>query len=89
MFVDHANEHGSWLDQVDTSNLCLEVNHPLIPITDVNDKNGEIGVCILAALNWLEIKATPPIISSRETELSEAQVAAPKIIIVAARAKLI
>ncbi len=56
MFVDHANEHGSWLDQVDTSNLCLEVNHPLIPITDVNDKNGEIGVCILAALNWLEIK---------------------------------
>ncbi len=56
MHVDHANEHGSWLDQVDTSNLCLEVNHPLIPINDVNDKDGEIGVCILAALNWLEIK---------------------------------
>lgn len=56
MFVDHANEHGSWLDQVDTSNLCVEINHPLIPINDVNDKNGEIGVCILAALNWLEIK---------------------------------
>jgi len=35
---------------------CLEVNHPLIPIDDVNDKNGEIGVCILAAVNWLEIK---------------------------------
>jgi ribonucleoside-diphosphate reductase alpha chain len=44
------------LDQVDTSNLCLEVNHPLIPIEDVNDPNGEIGVCILAAVNWLEIK---------------------------------
>jgi ribonucleoside-diphosphate reductase alpha chain len=43
------------LDQVDTSNLCLEVNHPLIPIEDVNDPNGEIGVCILAAVNWLEI----------------------------------
>jgi len=56
MHVDHANEHGSWLDQVDTSNLCLEVNHPLIPIKDVNDKDGEIGVCILAAVNWLEIK---------------------------------
>jgi|688.fasta_scaffold32658_6 ribonucleoside-diphosphate reductase alpha chain len=56
MFVDHANEHGSWLDQVDTSNLCLEVNHPLIPIYDVNDPDGEIGVCVLAALNWLEIK---------------------------------
>ena len=57
MFVDHANEHGSWLDQVDTSNLCLEVNHPLIPIEDVNDTNGEIGVCILAAVNWLEISS--------------------------------
>lgn len=34
---------------------CLEVNHPLIPISDVNDPNGEIGVCILAAVNWLEI----------------------------------
>ena len=55
MFVDHANEHGSWLDQVDTSNLCLEVHHPLIAINDVNDSNGEIGVCILAAVNWLEI----------------------------------
>ena len=55
MFVDHANSHGSWWDQVDTSNLCLEVNHPLIPIEDVNDPNGEIGVCILAAVNWLEI----------------------------------
>lgn len=56
MFVDHANEHGSWLDQVDTSNLCLEVHNPLIPIEDLNDKNGEIGVCVLAALNLLEIK---------------------------------
>jgi len=56
MFVDHANFHGSWLEQVDTSNLCLEVNHPLIPIEDVNDPNGEIGVCILAAVNWLEIQ---------------------------------
>ena len=56
MHVDHANSHGSWFDQVDTSNLCLEVNHPLTAIDDVNDPNGEIGVCILAAVNWLEIK---------------------------------
>jgi len=56
MFIDHANSHGSWIEQVDTSNLCLEVNHPLIPINDVNDPDGEIGVCILAAVNWLEIK---------------------------------
>lgn len=56
MFVDHANSHGAWLSQVDTSNLCLEVHHPLKAITDVNDKDGEIGVCVLAALNWLKVK---------------------------------
>ena len=56
MFVDHANEHGSWLDQVDTSNLCLEVNHPLIPIYDVNDPNGEIALCILSAINVGKLK---------------------------------
>ncbi len=50
------NDFNKALDQVDTSNLCLEVNHPLIPIYDVNDPTGEIGVCVLAALNWLEIK---------------------------------
>ena len=57
MNVDHANSHGSWLEQVDTSNLCLEVNHPLIPITDINDKNGEIGVCILSAVNLLKVSS--------------------------------
>lgn len=56
MNVDHANEHGAWCKQVDTSNLCLEVQHPLKPIYDLNDPDGEIGVCILAAVNLLEIK---------------------------------
>ena len=55
MNVDHANSHGSWTEQVDTANLCLEVNHPLTAIKDVNDKDGEIGVCILSAVNLLEI----------------------------------
>jgi hypothetical protein len=35
----------------------------------------------------IDIRATPPIISSRETEESEAKVAAPKIIIKEARKK--
>jgi ribonucleoside-diphosphate reductase alpha chain len=55
MNVDHANSHGAWLEQVDTSNLCLEVNHPLKAINDVNDPNGEIGVCILSAVNLVEV----------------------------------
>ena len=55
MNVDHANSHGSWTEQVDTANLCLEVHQHLTAIKDVNDKNGEIGVCILSAVNLLEI----------------------------------
>jgi len=54
--VDTANEHTSWLDQVTMSNLCTEVVHPTIPLTDYNDENAEIGMCILSAINMLEIK---------------------------------
>lgn len=54
--ADHVNSHGSWLEQVDTTNLCVEVTHPLKPIYNIDDTNGEIGVCILAAVNLLEIK---------------------------------
>ncbi len=34
MFVDHANEHGSWLDHVDTSNLCLHSDTLVSVIVD-------------------------------------------------------
>jgi len=54
--VDTANEHTPWLDKVTMSNLCTEVIHPTIPLTDFNDTDGEIGMCILSAINMLEIK---------------------------------
>jgi len=54
--VDTANEHGSWLDKVTMSNLCTEVIHPTIPLKDFHDPEGEIGMCILSAVNMLEIK---------------------------------
>jgi ribonucleoside-diphosphate reductase alpha chain len=54
--VDHANNHGAWLDKVTMSNLCTEVIHPTIPLSDYHDKEGEIGMCILSAVNMLEIK---------------------------------
>ena len=54
--VDHANEHGAWLDKVTMSNLCTEVIHPTIALNDYNDKDAEIGMCILSAVNMLEIK---------------------------------
>lgn len=53
--VDTANEHGAWLDKVTMSNLCTEVIHPTIPLKDFNDPDAEIGMCILSAINMLEI----------------------------------
>jgi len=54
--VDTANEHSSWLDRVTMSNLCTEVIHPTIPLKDYHDPDAEIGMCILSAINMLEIK---------------------------------
>jgi ribonucleoside-diphosphate reductase alpha chain len=38
------------------SNLCTEVIHPTIPLNDFNDPEAEIGMCILSAINMIEIK---------------------------------
>jgi ribonucleoside-diphosphate reductase alpha chain len=55
MNIDNANEHGSWNVPVYMSNLCQEIIHPTKPIQSIDDKNGEIGICILSALNLLEL----------------------------------
>lgn len=54
--VDNANEHSSWSDKITMSNLCTEVIHPTIPLKDFHDKDAEIGMCILSAINMLEIR---------------------------------
>lgn len=54
--VDNANEHSSWTDKITMSNLCTEVIHPTIPLKDFHDQDAEIGMCILSAINMLEIK---------------------------------
>jgi ribonucleoside-diphosphate reductase alpha chain len=38
------------------SNLCQEILQPTTPIKSIDDPDGEIGICILAALNLLELK---------------------------------
>ena len=56
--VDHCNTHGSFIESVAPirmSNLCQEVLIPTKPLNDVNDVNGEIGLCTLAAINLGEI----------------------------------
>ncbi|NBO99233.1 MAG: ribonucleoside-diphosphate reductase subunit alpha [Proteobacteria bacterium] len=55
MNIDNANEHGSWDAPVYMSNLCQEILHPTKPINSIDDKDGEIGICILSALNLLEL----------------------------------
>jgi ribonucleoside-diphosphate reductase alpha chain len=55
MNIDTANENGSWAIPVHMSNLCQEIIHPTKPINSIEDKDGEIGICILSALNLLEI----------------------------------
>jgi len=59
MNVDHANDHGSFVKElapIRQSNLCCEINLPTKPLNDINDPNGEISLCTLAAINWGKIR---------------------------------
>lgn len=51
MNVDHANTHSSFQDKVYMSNLCQEITLPTKPIQHIDDKEGEIALCILSAIN--------------------------------------
>jgi ribonucleoside-diphosphate reductase alpha chain len=57
--VDHANDHGSFIKElapIHMSNLCCEITLPTKPLNDINDPNGEISLCTLAAINWGKIR---------------------------------
>ena len=59
MNVDHANDHGAFRKEkaaVKQSNLCCEIDLPTKPLENINDPNGEISLCTLAAINWGVIK---------------------------------
>ena len=52
--VDHCNTHSPFnpaVAPVRQSNLCLEIALPTKPLKDINDPNGEIALCTLAAFN--------------------------------------
>ena len=51
MNIDHCNEHSSFKDKVNMSNLCQEITLPTDPINHIDDGNGEIALCILSAIN--------------------------------------
>tara|TARA_B100000575_G_scaffold290523_1_gene294377 strand:+ start:50 stop:2392 length:2343 start_codon:yes stop_codon:yes gene_type:complete len=50
MNIDHCNEHSSFKDKVNMSNLCQEITLPTDPINHI-DGEGEIALCILSAIN--------------------------------------
>jgi len=57
--VDHANDHGSFIKEIAPirmSNLCSEIDLPTKPLKDINDPDGEISLCTLAAINWGKIR---------------------------------
>jgi ribonucleoside-diphosphate reductase alpha chain len=52
--VDHCNTHSPFNPKkapVRQSNLCLEIALPTKPLMDINDDQGEIALCTLAAFN--------------------------------------
>lgn len=55
MNIDNANTHGSWDVPVYMSNLCQEIIHPTKPVSDIEDSEAEIGICMLSAINLLEV----------------------------------
>ena len=50
MNIDHCNDHSSFKDRITMSNLCQEITLPTDPIQHI-DKEGEIALCILSAIN--------------------------------------
>ena len=50
MNIDHCNEHSSFKDKVNMSNLCQEITLPTTPLQHI-DGEGEIALCILSAIN--------------------------------------
>jgi ribonucleoside-diphosphate reductase alpha chain len=54
MNIDHCNSHSSFVTEeakINMSNLCQEITLPTEPLQTFDDKNGEIALCILSAIN--------------------------------------
>jgi ribonucleoside-diphosphate reductase alpha chain len=51
MFVDTVNDRSSFTVPIYMSNLCCEIALPTRPLASIEDPNGEISLCTLAATN--------------------------------------
>ena len=57
MNIDHCNSHSSFKDKIEMSNLCQEITLPTYPVQHIDDKDGEIALCILSAINVGKVKS--------------------------------
>jgi len=55
--IDLANDFSPWTERVNMTNLCVEILQPTKPCQSLDDPNGEIGTCLLAAVNMLNIRS--------------------------------
>lgn len=53
--MDHVQAHSAWKLPVHMTNLCVEIQHPVVPLKADSGEDAEIGTCILGAFNWLKI----------------------------------
>ena len=56
--VDHCNTHGAFVPEkaaIRQSNLCMEITLPTAPLNNIDDPQGEIALCTLAAFNLGEL----------------------------------
>ena len=49
LHADHVNNHGSFYENIEMSNLCHEITLPTYPL---GDDKGRIALCTLSAINW-------------------------------------
>lgn len=57
MNIDNANANSPWKEIVRMGNLCQEVLHPVKSLDHIDDPNAEIGICVLSAINLLEVQS--------------------------------
>lgn len=55
--VDNVNTHSNFYEIITTSNLCQEITLVTKPLSDLNDEDGEIALCTLAAINLGNVKS--------------------------------
>lgn len=55
--VDNVNDYSTFKVPITTSNLCQEITLPTVPLKSLEDPEGQIALCTLAAINLGNVKS--------------------------------